>query len=112
MTPVAGRISDRYEDEFIFFPGFFPGFIRPGVPVYGVFGVLLQIEAGFASEVVSGVIGHGQAGGRKGEQTQANKLLFSFNYHFEHRKSFNWVIPRQENSHIPRYFSILTEFQT
>ena len=52
VAPVAGRIADREQDRFVLALRALEGIPSPGVPVDRVFGMLLQIGAGFACESV------------------------------------------------------------
>jgi len=52
MAPVAGRVSDGKEDWPVRFPGPSARLLSPRVPIYGVFGVLAEIEARLASETI------------------------------------------------------------
>jgi hypothetical protein len=40
MAPMAGRVTNAHQDQFVFGFGFVKGFFAPGVPVNGVIGVL------------------------------------------------------------------------
>src|SRR6185437_12336496 len=52
MAPVASGIADREQDGAIFFIGKLQGFRSPGIPVYGVVGMLQQIRAGFVNKTI------------------------------------------------------------
>ena len=44
VTPVAGRVADREQDDLVFGFRFSEGFIAPRVPIDGIVGVLLQVR--------------------------------------------------------------------
>ncbi len=52
MAPVAGGISDRQKNGFVFFAGFFKGLFAPGIPVHRVGRMLQQIGTGFVNQAV------------------------------------------------------------
>src|SRR5207247_1805782 len=74
MTPVAGAVADREEDEFLLLLGPGKRLRAPGIPVHGVVGVLPEVWAGFLGEAVGvlrfalgrlGVEGKRKAAGRQ-----------------------------------------------
>jgi hypothetical protein len=52
MTPVAGRVTNREEDRFIFFSGFLKSLFSPRIPIYGIIGVLQEIWTLFIDQTV------------------------------------------------------------
>ena len=58
VAPVAGRVSDTQEDRLVLRPGPRQGIFAPGVPVYGIVGVLEEVGTGrFDQSVGVGVGG-------------------------------------------------------
>ena len=63
VAPVAGRVADRQQDRFVFAPGALERRLAPRQPRDRVGGVLAQVGAGLAAELVARRIGHrGHAG--------------------------------------------------
>jgi hypothetical protein len=54
MAPMAGSITDAYEDRLVFIPCFLQSFLTPGKPVYRVMGMLQKIRTRFVDECIGG----------------------------------------------------------
>jgi hypothetical protein len=52
VAPVARGIADTKKNWLILASSALQGFLAPGVPVYGIVRVLLQIRGGFVDQVV------------------------------------------------------------
>jgi len=52
MAPVAGGVADGEEDRPVLSGGGPEGFLAPGVPVYGVVGMLEEVGALFGEEAI------------------------------------------------------------
>ena len=52
VAPVAGRVTDRKEDRFVFLAGLGEGFLAPRVPVDGVVRVLEQVRRFLVDQAV------------------------------------------------------------
>jgi hypothetical protein len=52
MAPMAGRVTNRKENRFIFYSGFLKSLFSPRIPVYGIIGVLQEIWALFIDQAV------------------------------------------------------------
>ncbi len=55
MTPVTATVANGEEDQAVFSPRPFKSLIRPGIPIYRITGMLLQIKAFFILEVVQSI---------------------------------------------------------
>ena len=52
VTPVTGAVADAQQDRLIFAARPLERFVRPGIPVHRVIGVLPQIRAGLIREMI------------------------------------------------------------
>jgi hypothetical protein len=52
MTPVTGCIANADQYWFVLCPRLFKGLFSPGIPIYGVMGMLQQIRAGLLGKTV------------------------------------------------------------
>ena len=72
VTPVAGRVADRKEDQFVLFARGFQRGLAPRIPIDGIGGVLQEIARGFVREAV-GMFRRRRGCHRRGE-TRAPKI--------------------------------------
>ena len=52
VAPVARRVTNAQEDRAVELLGFAQRFFAPGMPVYGIVRMLLQIRAGFVDQPI------------------------------------------------------------
>jgi hypothetical protein len=78
VAPVAGGITDAEKDRAVFPLGSVQGLGSPGIPIYGVIGVLLKIGAFFVKKPIglaTGIHDDPFFGKNKGSETGVREHL-------------------------------------